>query len=133
MWIAWSSGNVLGGRYEGGDFDLDLGAFIDQARDVEQRRGREISPQCLAPDGADAGSGGCIFAAAGQKPGEPDDVLGPGAGLRKQLDDPAQRRSDLPGHVGLIVTLLVTAGLAGKHDPSAGAIERDAVRKAARL
>ena len=41
--------------------------------------------------------------------------------------------ADLPGHVGLIVALLVAAGLAGKHDPSAGTIDRDAVRKAAWL
>jgi len=60
-------------------------------------------------------------------------VLGTGAGLRKQLDDPAQRRPHLARHIGLIVPLLIAAGLAGKHDPSAGTIERDAVRKAARL
>src|ERR1700730_5043502 len=66
MWIAWSSGNVLGGRYEGGDFDLDLGAFIDQARDVEQRRGREIFPQRFAPGSTDAGTRRLVFAAAGQ-------------------------------------------------------------------
>src|SRR5258707_10981997 len=105
MWIAVSSGNVLCRRYECGDFDLDLGALIDQAGDVEQRRGREILPQCLAPGRTDTGARGLVFAAAGQIPGEANDVLRTGARLRKQLDDPSQRRSDLPGHIGLIVTL----------------------------
>src|SRR5439155_18587618 len=108
-------------------------ASIDQAGDVEQRRGRKVSPQRLPPRRADTGARGLVFAAAGQIPCETDDVLGTGAGLRKQLDDPAQRRSDLAGHIGLIVTLLVAAGLAGEYDPSASTIERDAVRKAARL
>src|ERR1700675_730089 len=120
MWIAWSSGNILCSRYECGDFDLDLGTFIDQARDVEQRRRREISPQRLAPSGANAGASRLVLAAAGQIPGQADDVLGTGASLREQLDDPAKRDPALPGQVGLIFALLVAAGLAGKHDPAAG-------------
>jgi hypothetical protein len=60
-------------------------------------------------------------------------VLGTGAGLRKQLDDLVQRRPHLARHIGLIIPLPVAAGLAGQYDPSAGTIERDAVRKAARL
>jgi len=58
---------------------------------------------------------------------------GPAPGLAEQLDDPPQRGADLPGHIGLIVALLVAAGLAGQHDPAAGTIDRDAVRKAARF
>ena len=77
--------------------------------------------------------GGFVFAAAGQIPGQANDVLGTGAGLRQQLDDPAQRDPDLRGHVGLVFALLVAAGLARQHDPSAGTIDLDAVRKAARL
>jgi hypothetical protein len=60
-------------------------------------------------------------------------MLGTGPRLGQQLDDPAQRCCDLPGHVWLIFPLLIAAGLAGKHDPSAGTIERDAVREGARL
>src|ERR1700676_723520 len=133
MWIAWSSGNLLGGRYEGGDFDLDLGACIDQARNVEQRRGREIFPQRFAPGSADAGTRRLVFAAAGQIPGQADDMLGTSASLRQQFDNSSQRRPDLTGHVRLIFALLVAARLAGQHDPASGAIDRDAVRKAARL
>ena len=53
--------------------------------------------------------------------------------IRQQLDDPPQRDGDLTGHIGLIVALLVAAGLAGQHHPFAGTIDFDAVRKAARL
>jgi hypothetical protein len=58
-------------------------------------------------------------------------MFGTGAGLAEQLDDAFQRGAHLPGHVGLILALLIAAGLAGKHDPFAGAIDHDAVRKAA--
>ena len=56
---------------------------------------------------------------------------GPRPGLAEQLDDPPQRHRDLTRHVRLIIALLVAAGLAGQHDPFAGTIDRDAVRKAA--
>ena len=58
---------------------------------------------------------------------------GPALGLAEQLDDPVQGGADLCGHIGLIVALLVAAGLAGQHDPSAGTIDRYAVGKAAWL
>src|SRR5260370_41001641 len=103
MWIAWSSGEVLCGRYEGGNFDLDLCALIDQACDVEQRRGREISPEGLAPGRTDPGTGGFVFPTAGQIPGEANDVLRTGPGLCQQLDDPSQRDGPRPGQVGLIL------------------------------
>ena len=54
-------------------------------------------------------------------------MLGAGAGLGEQLHDPLQRAADLGGHVGLIVALLVAAGLAGQHDPFAGTVDLDAV------
>src|ERR1700682_1367874 len=133
MWIALSSGDALCRRYERGNFDLDLRALIDQAGNVEQRRGREVSPQRLTPGCTDTGTRGLIFAATGQIPGEANDVPGTCSGLGKQLDDPSQGRPDLPGHIGLIFTLLVASGLAGKDDPSAGTIDRDAVREAAWL
>jgi hypothetical protein len=60
-------------------------------------------------------------------------MLGASSGLSQQLDDPSQRYPDLPGHVWLIVSLFVASGLAGKDDPSAGTINRDAVGKATRL
>ena len=60
-----------------------------------------------------------------------NDVLGARPGLTEQLDDTPQRHRDLACHIGLIVALLVAPGLAGKHDPLAGTIDRDAVRKAA--
>jgi len=60
-------------------------------------------------------------------------VLGPGPGFTEQLDDPSQRDADLSGQIGLILALLVASGLAREDDPSAGAIDRDAVRKAAWL
>jgi hypothetical protein len=82
--------------------------------------------RCLAPGRANTGPRRFVFAAAGQIPGQADDVLGTGPGLREQFDDPSQRDSDLSGHIGLIFTLLA-AGLAGQHDPSAGTIDRDAV------
>src|SRR5712671_5805999 len=107
MSIALSSGMFLCGRYECGDFDLDLGALIGQTRDVEQCRGREISSQRLAPGCADPGARGLIFAPAGQVPSQADDVPGTGAGLRQQFYNSSQRRADLTGHVGLIVALLV--------------------------
>src|SRR5258707_11441826 len=133
MSIAWSSASVLSGRREGGDFDLDLGALIDQSCNVEQGGGRKIPPQRLAPGGTNAGARGLVFAAAGQIPGQPDDVLRTGAGLAQQLDDPAQGYSNLSCHIGLIFALLVAAGLAGQDDPAAGTIDLYAVRKAARL
>src|SRR5216683_6462385 len=106
MWIGWSSLHFLCGRYERGNFNLDLGSDIDQTFDVEQRRGREISSQRLAPGSADPGAGGLIFAAAGQIPGQADDVLGPGPGFTQQLDDLSQRDADLSGQIGLILALL---------------------------
>src|ERR1700687_240142 len=69
--------------HEGRDFDLDLGPLVDQPRDVEQRRGRKILAQRLAPGRADAGARGFVLAAAGQVPGQPNDVLGPRPGLRQ--------------------------------------------------
>src|SRR6202011_3548550 len=68
MWIALSWVDVLCRRYERGNFDLDLRALIDQVGNVEQRRGREVSPQRLAPGCTDAGTSGLIFAATGQIP-----------------------------------------------------------------
>ena len=53
------------------------------------------------------------------------------AGFSKQLDDALQRRADLGGHVRGIIALLVAAGLAGQHDPFAGAVDLDTVREAA--
>src|SRR5580700_2685703 len=132
MWIAWWSwGEILCGRQERGDFDLDLGTLVDEAGDVEQGRGRKVSPQRLAPGRTDAGARGLVFAAAREIPGQADDVLGAGAGLAKQLHDPPQGVADLPAHIRLIFALLVAAGLAGQHDPAAGTIDLDAVRKAA--
>ena len=61
----------------------------------------------------------------------PEDMLGPRAGLAEQLDDPLQRDADLGCHIRLIVALLVAAGLAREHDPFAGTVNLDAVRKAA--
>src|SRR5882672_6637262 len=133
MWIVWSSWKFLCLRYERRDFNLDFGALIDQAGDVEQRRGWKSSPERFLPGGADTRTGGLVFLAAGQIPGQPNDMLGAGAGLGQQLDDPPQRDGDLTGHIGLIVALLVAAGLAGQHYPFAGTIDFDAVRKAARL
>src|SRR5882672_8324173 len=133
MWIVWSSWKFLCLRYERRDFNLDFGALIDQAGDVEQRRGWKISPERFLPGGADTCTGGLVFLAAGQIPGQANDMLGAGAGLGQQLDDPPQRDGDLTGHIGLIIALLVAAGLAGQHYPFAGTIDFDAVRKAARL
>ena len=56
---------------------------------------------------------------------------GSSAGFAKQLDDALQRRADLGGHVRGIIALLVAAGLAGQHDPFAGAVDLDTVREAA--
>ena len=69
---------------KGCHFDLDLGAHIDEPVDVKQRRGRKILSQRLAPGRADAGARGFVFAPARQIPGQADDVLGTGAGLREQ-------------------------------------------------
>src|SRR5258708_18299336 len=128
MWIGWSSGHFLCRRYERGNFNLDLGSNIDETFDVEQRRGREISSERLAPGRADSGAGGFLFAAAGQIPGQADDVLGPGPGFTEQLDDPSQRHADLSGQIGVLLALLVPSGLAREDDPSAAPIDRDAVR-----
>src|SRR6267142_1357943 len=133
MWIRWSCGHFLCRRYERGNFNLDLRTDIDEAFDVEQRRWREISSERLAPGRANTGAGGFIFAAAGQIPGQADDVLRSGPGFTEQLDDPSQRDADLSSQIGLIFAVLVTAGLASEDDPSAGAIDRDAVGKAAWL
>ena len=54
-------------------------------------------------------------------------MFGSRAGFPKQLDDPLQRRADLPGHIGGIVALLAAAGLAGEHDPFAWAVDLDAM------
>ena len=50
-----------------------------------------------------------------------------GPGIGQQLHDPLQRRANLGAHVGRIVALLVTAGLAGQHDPSARPVDLDAM------
>ena len=60
-------------------------------------------------------------------------MFGAGAGLAEQLDDAFQRGADLPGHVALILARLIAAGLARKHDPFAGAVDHNAVGKAARF
>jgi len=54
-------------------------------------------------------------------------MLRTGPGLREQFDDPPQRNCDLPGYIGLIFTLVVAAGLTGKHDPLAGTIDHNAM------
>src|SRR5882757_4505044 len=86
----------------GRNLDFDLGPLVDQPADIEQRRRREIPPQGFLPGSTNAGACGLVFAAAGQVPGQADDMLGTGAGLRQQLHDPLQRRADLRGHVGRI-------------------------------
>src|SRR5258707_2513253 len=103
----------LGLGHVGGDFDFDLGPDVDESVDIEQRRWREVAPERVLPGRTDAGAGGLILAAAGQIPGQPDDVFRTRFGLAEQLDDPLQRGAGLGGHVWLIVALLVTAGLAG--------------------
>src|SRR5882724_2582190 len=118
-------------RHVSGDFDFDLGPDIDEPVDIEQRRWREIAPERFLPGRSDARTRRLIFAAAGQIPGQANDVFGTGAGLSKQLDDPLQRGADLGGHIRLVVALFVTAGLSGQHDPFAGTVDFDAVRKAA--
>src|SRR5207244_8780638 len=90
---------VLSSRYERGDFDLDFCAFIDQAGDVEQRRGRKVSPQRLPPRRADTGARGLVFAAAGQIPCETDDVLGTGASLCKQRSEEHTSELQSPDHL----------------------------------
>src|SRR5262249_27499331 len=104
---------------KGGHFDLDLGPEVDETVDIEQRRGREVSPQSFFPDRTDVAAGGFIFAAARQIPGEADDVLGRRARFREQLDDPLQGGRDLRSHLGGIIAFLVATGLAGQHDPAA--------------
>src|SRR5260370_33141450 len=94
------------------DFDFDLGPDIDKPVHVEQRRWREVAPERLLPGCADAGAGRFVFAAAGQIPGQADDMLGPRAGLAEQLDDPLQRVADLGRHVRRIRALFVATGLA---------------------
>src|SRR5882757_7430754 len=93
-------------RHVSGDFDFDLGPEIDEPVDVEQRRWRKIAPERLLPGCADAGTRCFIFAAAGQIPGQADDVFGAGAGFAEQLDNALQRGADLGGHVRRIVALL---------------------------
>ena len=58
---------------------------------------------------------------------------GPAPASANSLMIRRKRDADLGGHVGRIFALLVAAGLAGQHDPAAGTVDRDAVRKAARL
>src|SRR6266700_1078340 len=86
-------------RHVSGDFDFDLGPEIDEAVDIEQRRWREVASERFFPGRADATSRRFIFAAAGQIPGQANDVFGTGAGLGQQLDDPLQRGADLGGHM----------------------------------
>src|SRR5712671_633147 len=120
-------------RDVGGDFDFDLGPEIDEPVDIEQRRRWKIASERFLPGCANAGAGRLVFAAAGEIPGQAYDVFGAGARLSQQLDDPFQGRADLGGHVGLILPLLVATGLAGQHDPFAGTVDLDAVRKTAGL
>jgi hypothetical protein len=119
--------------HESRDFDFYFRPLIDQARNVEQGRGREISSKRIAPGRTDARSGRSVLVAAGQIPCQADNVLRSGPGLRKQLDDPLQRDRHLRRQIGLILALFVAAGLAGKHDPSASTIDLEAMRKTARL
>src|SRR5882757_9630532 len=99
-------------RDVGGDFDFDLGPEIDEPVDIEQRRRWKIASERFLPGCANAGAGRLVFAAAGEIPGQAYDVFGAGARLSQQLDDPFQGRADLGGHVGVILPLLVAAGLA---------------------
>src|SRR6516165_8155974 len=108
---------------EGRDFDFDLRPHVDQAVDIEQCRGREVSRERLLPCGANSGAGGLIFAPAGEIPVQADDVLWACARFRQKLHDPPQRASDLSRQIGRIVALRVAAGLACQHDPSAWAIK----------
>src|SRR5882757_10176299 len=80
-----------------GDFDFDLGPDVDEPVDVEQRRRREVAPERFLPGRTDPGAGRLVFAAAGQIPGQADDVF------------------------------RTRAGLAGQHDPFAGTVDLDAV------
>src|SRR6185437_5374981 len=114
-------------RYEGRHFDLDLGPLVDQAIDVKQRRGREVTPERLLPGRANAGSCRLIVAAAGEIPGQADNMLRTSAGLAEQLHDPLERGCDLRRQVGGIVALLIAAGLARQHNPAAGAAQFDAM------
>src|ERR1700752_3410828 len=75
----------LSARHERGDLDFDFRTLIDQACDVKQCRGWEVSPERLAPGRADSGARGLVFPAAGQIPGEANNVLGAGPTLRQQL------------------------------------------------
>src|ERR1700730_18361913 len=58
---------------------------------------------------------------------------GPGPAPPQQLEDPPECYAALRRHVGQIVALLVAAGLSRQHDPSAGSVEFDAMRKPARF
>ena len=118
---------------EGGHFDLDLGPHVDEPVDEEQCRGRKVSAQRLLPCRPDAAAGSFILAAAREIPGQTNDVLWPGTNLRKQLDDALERSRDLCSERWRIVALLVAAGLACQHDPSARTTEFDTVGKAARF
>src|ERR1700704_6606980 len=82
MRIGWSSGYFLC-RNESGNFNLDLRTLVDEPRDVEQRRGREILPQRLAPGRTDSCARGRIFAAACEIPGQANDMLRTGPGPRQ--------------------------------------------------
>jgi len=60
-------------------------------------------------------------------------MLRRGAGLCQELDDPPQRGRDLGCEIRRIFALLVAAGLARQHHPSAGALDLHTMGKTARF
>src|SRR5262245_42245635 len=78
-------------RHERRDLDLHFRPLIAQPADIEQRGRREVAAQRFLPGGADPRARGLVFAAAGQVPGQADDVLRTCTRLAQQLDDALQR------------------------------------------
>src|SRR3954447_24033342 len=117
--------------YDRSRFDLDLGGGLDEPGDLDDRHRREVAAHHVAVGGADLLQAREVLLTRGHVPGQPRDVLGPGAGLGEHRDDVAQRLTDPPGEVlGRDLAVLVPADLAAdEHELARGL---DAVRVAAR-
>ncbi len=120
-------------RHERRDLDLDLGAVVDEAADIEQRRRREIAPERLLPGGADAAPAASYSLRLVRYQVRRTMCSGPAPASARSLMIRFSAVATWARHVRRVIAGLVAAGLPGQHDPAARPLRHHAMRKAARF